>query len=169
MNVLRSVRRKMVLQAWLELGCWELATQVRCLLLEIWIIRKVNSKRFLCSIKGILVFFVYASWGIYQIRPVHDARFIIVEIKVCCVGITVYLPDPWRGRWWIQRWLTPKTLDRRPCTGRSQEAVVIFLFGLEALLTRVSRVLSYAASSSPNYRLLLVITVIKHSFYWLPQ
>ncbi len=44
----------------------------------------------------------------------------------------------------------PKTLDRRPCTGKSQEAVVIFLFGLEALLTRDSRVLSYAASSSPK-------------------
>ncbi len=43
-----------------------------------------------------------------------------------------------------------KTLDRRPCTGRSQEAVVIFLFGLEALLRRDSRVLSYAASSSPK-------------------
>jgi hypothetical protein len=46
--------------------------------------------------------------------------------------------------------LGPKTLDRRPCTGRSQEAVVIFLFGLEALLTRDSRVLSYAVSSSPK-------------------
>jgi hypothetical protein len=34
-----------------------------------------------------------------------------------------------------------KTLDRRLCTGRSGEAVVIFLFGLEALLTRDSRVL----------------------------
>ncbi len=44
----------------------------------------------------------------------------------------------------------PKTLDRRPCTGRIQYAVVIFLFGLEALLTRDSRVLSYAASSSPK-------------------
>ncbi len=43
-----------------------------------------------------------------------------------------------------------KTLDRRPCTRRSQEAVVIFLFGLKALLTRDSRVLSYAASSSPK-------------------
>ncbi len=43
-----------------------------------------------------------------------------------------------------------KTLDRRPCTGRSQEAVVIFLFGLEALLTRDSRVLSCAVSSSPQ-------------------
>ncbi len=43
-----------------------------------------------------------------------------------------------------------KTLDRRPCTGRGQEAVVIFLFGLEALFTRDSRVLSYAVSSSPK-------------------
>jgi hypothetical protein len=43
-----------------------------------------------------------------------------------------------------------KTLDRRPCTGRSQEAVVTFLFGLEALLTRDSRVLSRAVSSSPE-------------------
>jgi hypothetical protein len=43
-----------------------------------------------------------------------------------------------------------KTLDRRPCTGRRQEAVVIFLFGLEALLTRDSRVLSCAVSSSPQ-------------------
>ncbi len=39
--------------------------------------------------------------------------------------------------------LPPKTLDRRPCTGRSPEAVVIFLFGLEALFTRDSRVLSF--------------------------
>jgi hypothetical protein len=46
--------------------------------------------------------------------------------------------------------IDPKTLDRRPCTGRSQEAAVIFLFGLEALLTRDSRVLSYAFSSSPK-------------------
>ncbi len=34
----------------------------------------------------------------------------------------------------------PKTLDRRLCTGRSWEAVVIFLFGLEAHFTRDSRV-----------------------------
>ncbi len=34
----------------------------------------------------------------------------------------------------------PKTLDIRPRTGRRQVAVVIFLFGLEALWTRDSRV-----------------------------
>ncbi len=44
----------------------------------------------------------------------------------------------------------PKTLDRRLCTDRSVEAVVIFLFGLEALLTRDSRVLSCVVSSSPK-------------------
>jgi hypothetical protein len=38
--------------------------------------------------------------------------------------------------------LGSKTLDRRLCTGRSQEAVVI--------LTRDSRVLSCAVSSSPK-------------------
>ncbi len=43
-----------------------------------------------------------------------------------------------------------KTLDRRLCTDRSGEAVVIFLFGLEALLTRDSRVLSCVVSSSPK-------------------
>jgi hypothetical protein len=63
----------------------------------------------------------------------------------------------------------PKALDRRLCTGRSQEAVVIFLFGLEALLTRDSKVLHVLSPPPPNYRLLLVITVIKPSFYWLPQ
>ncbi len=46
--------------------------------------------------------------------------------------------------------LGAKSLDRRPCTGRSQEAVVIFIFGLEALLTRESRVLPCAVSSSPK-------------------
>jgi hypothetical protein len=35
-------------------------------------------------------------------------------------------------------------------TDRSREAVVIFLFGLEALFTRDSRVLSCAVSSSPK-------------------
>ncbi len=50
------------------------------------------------------------------------------------------------------RCLISKTLDRRPCTGRSQEAVVIFLFCLEALLTRDSRVLSCAVSSSPKLK-----------------
>jgi hypothetical protein len=43
-----------------------------------------------------------------------------------------------------------KTLDRRLCTDRSGEAVVIFLFGLKALLTRDSRVLSCVVSSSPK-------------------
>jgi hypothetical protein len=46
----------------------------------------------------------------------------------------------------------PKTLDRRPCTGRSQGAVVIFLFGLEALFTRDSRVLLCAVSSFPKVK-----------------
>ncbi len=45
-----------------------------------------------------------------------------------------------------------KTLDRRLCTGRSGEAVVIFLFGLEALLTIDSRVLSCVVSSSPKLK-----------------
>ncbi len=44
----------------------------------------------------------------------------------------------------------PKTLDRRLCTGRSQEAVLIFLFSLEALFPRNSRVLLCAVSSSPE-------------------
>jgi hypothetical protein len=48
--------------------------------------------------------------------------------------------------------LYPKTLDRRPCTGRSQETVVIFIFGLEALFTRDSRVLFCAVSSSPKLK-----------------
>jgi hypothetical protein len=39
------------------------------------------------------------------------------------------------------QWATAKTIDRRPCTGRSLEAVVIFLFCLEVLFTRDSRVL----------------------------
>ncbi len=47
---------------------------------------------------------------------------------------------------------------RRPCTGRSKDAVVIFLFGLEALFTRDSRALLYrmlSPPSSPNsYQLL---------------
>jgi hypothetical protein len=73
---------------------------------------------------------------------------------------------------WVGQLVTrtkPKTLDRRLCTGRSEEAVVIFLFGLEALLPRDSRVLHVLSPPPPNYRLLLVITVIKPSFYWLPQ
>jgi hypothetical protein len=45
-----------------------------------------------------------------------------------------------------------KTLDRRLCTGRSQEAVIIFLFGLEALFTRDSRVLFCAVSPSPKLK-----------------
>ncbi len=44
----------------------------------------------------------------------------------------------------------PKTLDRRPCTGRSREAVVIFLFGLEVILIRHFRVLLCAVCSSPK-------------------
>ncbi len=62
----------------------------------------------------------------------------------CCC-----LPHPRWGGCSEPGWC-PKTLDRRPCTGRSQEAVVIFLFGLEALLTRDSRVLSCAVSSFPK-------------------
>ncbi len=49
-----------------------------------------------------------------------------------------------------KRGYVSKPLHKRPCTGRSREAVVNFLFALEALLTRGSRVLSYAVSSSPN-------------------
>ncbi len=60
----------------------------------------------------------------------------------------------------MDSWYGAKTLDRRLCTGRSGEAVVIFLFGLEALLTRDSRVLSCVVSPPPNYRLLLATTVI---------
>jgi hypothetical protein len=61
----------------------------------------------------------------------------------------------------------PKTLDRRLCTGRSGEAVVIYLFGLEALLTRESFLV--LSPPPPNYRLLLANTVIKPSFHYLPQ
>ncbi len=49
-----------------------------------------------------------------------------------------------------ERTARPKTLDRRLCTDRSGEAVVIFLFGLEALLTRDSRVHYCVVSSSPK-------------------
>ncbi len=47
----------------------------------------------------------------------------------------------------IQIFVTHKTWK---CTGRSREAVVIFLFGLEALLTRNSKFLLCAVSSSPK-------------------
>ncbi len=47
----------------------------------------------------------------------------------------------------IQIFVSHKTWK---CTGRSREAELIFLFGLEALLTRDYRVLSCAISSSPK-------------------
>jgi hypothetical protein len=56
-----------------------------------------------------------------------------------------------RGQNWLKILVigySAKILDRRPCTGRSQEAVIIFLFCLEALFTRDSRVLLCAVSSS---------------------
>ncbi len=58
-----------------------------------------------------------------------------------------YLPKAASAGVWLS---APKTLDRRLCTGRSGKAVVIFLFGLGALLTRDSRVLSCVVSSSPK-------------------
>jgi hypothetical protein len=46
---------------------------------------------------------------------------------------------------------TSKTLDiRRLCTDRRQDVVVIFLFGLDALFTRDSRVHSSAVLSLPQ-------------------
>jgi hypothetical protein len=55
----------------------------------------------------------------------------------------------------------PKTLDKK--TGRSQEAVVIFLFGLEVLITRDFRAQPCAVSSLSRTvpMLLLAIMVMK--------
>jgi hypothetical protein len=58
-----------------------------------------------------------------------------------------------------------KTLDRRLCTRGCVDLFIWFGGPLDKRFQGPS----CAVSSSPNYRLLLVITVIKPSFYWLPQ